>query len=77
MDLIDPIPTYVYKTCFLHTLEYKLAPQWNKVGLYLVEGPDFLDSSTGNVNAIMLDLKEMRGIFCLQINNNLKYVTQL
>ncbi|XP_029155534.1 uncharacterized protein C18orf63-like isoform X2 [Nylanderia fulva] len=59
IDLLEPIPTYVYKTCLLYTLEYKIAPQWNKVGSYLVEGQDFLNS-TGNVDAIMLNIKEIR-----------------
>lgn len=76
MDLVDPIPTYVYKACLLHTVEYRLAPQWNKVGLYLVEGRDFL-SSTGNVNAIKLDIRDITGIYIyilplvLQINSNI------
>lgn len=60
MDLLDPIPVHVYRACFLYTVECRLAPRWNKVGLYLVEGQNFL-SSTGNVNAIMLNVKEMRG----------------
>ncbi|XP_025159663.1 uncharacterized protein C18orf63-like [Harpegnathos saltator] len=60
MDLLDPIPTYVYKACFLYTVECKLAPRWNKVGLYLVEGQHFL-SSTESVNAIMLNIKEIQG----------------
>lgn len=38
-----------------------MAPQWNKVGPYLVEGQDFLNS-TGNVNAVMLNIKEIHGI---------------
>ncbi|XP_071646368.1 uncharacterized protein C18orf63-like [Temnothorax longispinosus] len=59
MDLLDPVPTYVYKACLLHTVEYNLAPQWNKVGLYLVEGQDFL-SSTGSVKAITLNIKDIR-----------------
>ncbi|XP_011878445.1 PREDICTED: uncharacterized protein C18orf63-like [Vollenhovia emeryi] len=59
MNLLDPMPTYVYKTCLLFTVEHKLAPQWNKVGLYLVEGRDFL-SSTGSVNAITLNIKDIR-----------------
>ncbi|XP_029662799.1 uncharacterized protein C18orf63-like [Formica exsecta] len=58
IDLLKPIPTYVYKACLLYTMEYKVAPQWNKVGPYLVEGQDFL-SSTGNVNAVMLNIKEI------------------
>lgn len=60
MDLLDPIPADVYRACLLHTMEYRLAPWWNKVGLYLVEGQNFL-SSTGSVNAIMLNIKEIRG----------------
>lgn len=60
MDLLDPFPTYIYKACLLYTVEHKLAPQWNKVGQYLVEGQDFL-SSTGNVNAITLNIKDVRG----------------
>lgn len=60
MNLLDPIPTYVYKACLLHTMEYKLAPRWNKVGLYLVEGQNFL-SSTGNVNAITLNTSGIYG----------------
>ncbi|XP_072764048.1 uncharacterized protein C18orf63-like [Anoplolepis gracilipes] len=58
VDLLEPIPTYVYKACLLYTLEYKVAPQWNKVGPYLVEGQDFL-SSTGNVDAVILNIKEI------------------
>lgn len=38
-----------------------MVPQWNKVGPYLVEGQDFL-SSTGNVDAVTLNIKEIRGI---------------
>ncbi|XP_011880854.1 PREDICTED: uncharacterized protein C18orf63-like [Vollenhovia emeryi] len=59
MNLLDPMPTHVYKTCLLYTVEHKLAPQWNKVGQYLVEGRDFL-SSTGSVNAISLNMKGIR-----------------
>ncbi|XP_011641376.1 uncharacterized protein C18orf63-like [Pogonomyrmex barbatus] len=58
MDLLDPVPIYIYKSCLLYTVEYKLAPQWNKVGMYLVEG-DFL-TSTGSVNAITLNIKDIR-----------------
>ncbi|XP_050456175.1 uncharacterized protein C18orf63-like [Cataglyphis hispanica] len=58
IELLEPIPTYVYKACLLYTMEYKMAPQWNKVGPYLVEGQDFLNS-TGNVNAVMLNIKEI------------------
>ena len=61
MDLLNPFPNYIYKMCLLYTMEHRLAPQWNKVGLYLVEGQDFL-SSTGSVNAIMLNIKDIRGI---------------
>lgn len=60
MDLLDSIPAYVYKTCLLFTVEYKLSPRWNKVGLYLVEGEKFL-SATGNVNAITLNIREIHG----------------
>jgi len=60
VDLLDPFSTYIYKTCVLYTVEHKLAPQWNKVGLYLVEGPDFLNS-TGSVNAITLSIKDICG----------------
>jgi len=60
MDLLDPVPTYIYRACLLHTMEYKLAPRWNRVGLYLVEGQDFL-GSTGSVNAIRLKIKEIHG----------------
>ncbi|XP_011695512.1 PREDICTED: uncharacterized protein C18orf63-like [Wasmannia auropunctata] len=59
IDLLDPLPTYIYKMCLVYTVEYKLAPQWNKVGLYLVEGQDFL-SSTGSVSAITLNIKDIR-----------------
>ncbi|KYN32394.1 hypothetical protein ALC56_13251 [Trachymyrmex septentrionalis] len=59
VDLLDPFPNYIYKMCLLYTVEHRLAPQWNKVGLYLVEGRDFL-SSTGSVNAIMLNIKDIR-----------------
>ncbi|EZA58291.1 hypothetical protein X777_01248 [Ooceraea biroi] len=58
MDLLDPVPIYIYRSCLLYTVEYRLAPQWNKVGLYLVEGQGFL-GSTGSVNAIMLKIKEI------------------
>ncbi|XP_025267565.1 uncharacterized protein C18orf63-like [Camponotus floridanus] len=59
IDLLDPIPTYIYKACLLYTMEYKMVPQWNKVGPYLVEGQNFL-RSTGNVDAVMLHIKEIR-----------------
>lgn len=38
-----------------------MVPQWNKVGPYLVEGQNFL-RSTENVDAVMLHIKEIRGI---------------
>ncbi|XP_032674916.1 uncharacterized protein C18orf63-like [Odontomachus brunneus] len=60
MDLLDPVPADVYRACLLYTVEYRLAPRWNKVGLYLVEGQNFL-SLTGSVNAITLNIKEIRG----------------
>ncbi|KAH0951643.1 hypothetical protein HN011_011092 [Eciton burchellii] len=46
------------RACLFHTMECKLAPRWNRVGLYLVEGQDFL-GSTGSVNAIRLKIKEI------------------
>lgn len=64
MDLLNPIPTYIYKMCLLYTLECKLTSQWNKVGLYLVKGKNFL-SSTENVNAIKMNIKNIYGIIVL------------
>lgn len=51
--------------CLLYTLECKLTSQWNKVGSYLVKGQNFL-SSTENVNAIKMNIKEIYGIIVLQ-----------
>ncbi|KYQ56121.1 hypothetical protein ALC60_04959 [Trachymyrmex zeteki] len=53
------LPNDIYEKCLLYTIEYRLAPHWNKVESYLVEGQDFL-SSSGSVNAIKLKINDIR-----------------
>ncbi|CAM1331858.1 C18orf63 (predicted) [Pycnogonum litorale] len=45
----------VYQSCLKYTILAKLAPQWNVVSTYLVQGRDFL-SSTSKLNAMHLEL---------------------
>lgn len=38
----------------MYTIITRLSPTWNKVGEYLIEGPEFL-SDNGIMNAIKID----------------------
>ncbi|XP_072169420.1 uncharacterized protein [Diadema setosum] len=50
----------VFQVCFCYTLKAKLAPLWNKVGEYYVQGRDFI-TSTGLLGAVNLEINISEG----------------
>ncbi|GLD61456.1 uncharacterized protein AKAME5_001326400 [Lates japonicus] len=55
--------------CLSYSLITKLAPSWNKAGLYLISGRDFL-TERGRLNAVSLELSTSEGQLCLSIEAN-------
>ncbi|XP_013885110.1 uncharacterized protein C18orf63 [Austrofundulus limnaeus] len=49
-----------------YSLVTRLAPRWNKAGLYLVAGKDFL-SDRGRLSAVSLELSSSQGHLCLSL----------
>ncbi|XP_063235052.1 uncharacterized protein C18orf63-like [Bacillus rossius redtenbacheri] len=45
----------VYESCLRYTILAHIAPQWNKVGEYLVQGRNFLDNESP-MNAVKMDI---------------------
>ncbi|OAD54056.1 hypothetical protein WN48_08389 [Eufriesea mexicana] len=41
------ITVELYKSCLIYTLQTKIAPLWNKVGDYFIQGKNFYDSIEG------------------------------
>ncbi|PIK50053.1 hypothetical protein BSL78_13062 [Apostichopus japonicus] len=56
----------VFQSCFTYTLTAKLAPQWNKVGEFYINGRDFL-SNPGPLPAVNLDLNVTEAEICLAL----------
>nr|XP_046227786.1 uncharacterized protein C18orf63 [Scatophagus argus] len=54
----------VLQCCLSYSLITRLAPSWNKAGLYLVTGRDFL-SESGRLGAVSLELSTCEGHLCI------------
>ncbi|XP_035271564.1 uncharacterized protein C18orf63-like [Anguilla anguilla] len=54
------------QVCLSYTLTVKLAPNWNKVGQFLVAGMDFL-SYSGKLNAVATQLSVSESQLCLSV----------
>ncbi|KZC04278.1 Uncharacterized protein C18orf63 [Dufourea novaeangliae] len=50
-----PVTVEVYKTCLLYTIQSKIAPLWNKVGQYFLQGKQFYNS-VEPIPALKLDV---------------------
>ncbi|XP_045901408.1 uncharacterized protein C18orf63 [Micropterus dolomieu] len=59
----------VLQCCLSYSLITRLAPSWNKAGLYLVTGKDFLTES-GRLNAVRMELSSSEGRLCISIEAN-------
>ncbi|XP_061096789.1 uncharacterized protein C18orf63-like [Conger conger] len=57
------------QVCLSYTLTVKLAPNWNKVGQFLVAGMDFL-SCSGKLNAVAMQLSVSESQLCLSVEAN-------
>ncbi|XP_071340446.1 uncharacterized protein C18orf63 homolog isoform X2 [Trachinotus anak] len=59
----------VLQCCLSYSLITRLAPRWNKAGLYLVSGKDFL-TDRGRLNAVSMELSTREGQLCISIQAN-------
>lgn len=59
----EPVSNIIYEACFRYTLIARISPLWNHVDSYLIEGRDFL-LSTSPMNAIKFEATA-RGNFML------------
>ncbi|XP_028425811.1 uncharacterized protein C18orf63 homolog [Perca flavescens] len=59
----------VLQYCVSFSLITRLAPGWNKAGLYLIAGKDFLTES-GTLNAVSMELSTSEGQLCISIVAN-------
>ncbi|XP_034415986.1 uncharacterized protein C18orf63-like isoform X2 [Cyclopterus lumpus] len=59
----------VLQCCLSYSLITRLAPSWNKAGLYLISGKDFLTES-GRLNAVGMELSTSEGQLVLNIEAN-------
>uniref|UniRef100_A0A1B6CIA3 DUF4708 domain-containing protein n=1 Tax=Clastoptera arizonana TaxID=38151 RepID=A0A1B6CIA3_9HEMI len=50
-----PVTNTVYESCLRYTFLARLAPSWNQVDKYLIQGRDFLKATTP-LNAVKLDI---------------------
>ncbi|XP_053268329.1 mucin-5AC isoform X2 [Pleuronectes platessa] len=55
--------------CLSYSLISRLSPSWNKAGLYLVSGKDFL-SERGTQSAVSMELSTTEGQLCISINTH-------
>ncbi|XP_029384642.1 uncharacterized protein C18orf63 homolog isoform X2 [Echeneis naucrates] len=59
----------VLQCCLSYSLVTRLAPSWNKAGLYLVSGQDFLTES-GKLNAVSMKLSTRDSQLCISMEAN-------
>ncbi|XP_076380034.1 uncharacterized protein C18orf63 isoform X2 [Megalopta genalis] len=62
-----PITTEIYKTCFLYTIQTKIAPLWNKVGQYFLQGKQFF-TSVEPISALKIDILFQEKDICLLLH---------
>ncbi|KAL3040314.1 hypothetical protein OYC64_011361 [Pagothenia borchgrevinki] len=55
--------------CVSYSLICRLTPSWNKAGLHLITGKDFL-TERGRQNAVSLELSTSEGQLCLSVEAN-------
>ncbi|XP_054005241.1 uncharacterized protein C18orf63-like [Hylaeus anthracinus] len=53
---VRPITTELYKNCLLYAIQSKIAPSWNKVGQYFLQGKEFYNSIDA-IKALKLDIR--------------------
>uniref|UniRef100_A0A8C7I884 DUF4708 domain-containing protein n=1 Tax=Oncorhynchus kisutch TaxID=8019 RepID=A0A8C7I884_ONCKI len=59
----------ILQTCLSYSLTSRLAPNWNKVGQFLIAGRDFLADS-GKLNAIVIELSANESQLCVSVEAN-------
>ncbi|KAK2859796.1 hypothetical protein Q5P01_004416 [Channa striata] len=59
----------VLQCCLSYSLITRLAPSWNKAGLYLISGKDFL-TEKGRMDAVSMELSTTEGQLCISIAAN-------
>uniref|UniRef100_A0A8P4GMM1 Si:ch211-152c8.2 n=2 Tax=Dicentrarchus labrax TaxID=13489 RepID=A0A8P4GMM1_DICLA len=57
----------ILQCCLSYSLITRLAPSWNKAGLYLITGRDFL-TERGRLNAVSMELSTSEGQLCISID---------
>ncbi|CAK9806709.1 Uncharacterized protein C18orf63 [Anthophora quadrimaculata] len=63
------VTTELYKICLIYTIQTKLAPFWNKVGDYFVQGKEFYNFIEG-IKAVKLEILIKGSDICLQLYTN-------
>ncbi|XP_078147648.1 uncharacterized protein C18orf63 homolog [Centroberyx gerrardi] len=56
----------ILQSCVSYSLTSRLTPSWNKAGLYLVSGKDFLTES-GRLNAVSMQLSTSENQLCVSV----------
>ncbi|XP_041670334.1 uncharacterized protein LOC121527441 [Cheilinus undulatus] len=56
----------ILQACLSYSLITRLTPRWNKAGLYLISGKDFLTNG-GKLNAVSMELSTSEGQLCMSI----------
>ncbi|KAM9416483.1 uncharacterized protein C18orf63 homolog isoform 5-T7 [Salvelinus alpinus] len=59
----------ILQTCLSYSLTSRLAPNWNKVGQFLIAGRDFLADSE-KLNAIVMELSANESQLCVSVEAN-------
>ncbi|KOC69218.1 Uncharacterized protein C18orf63 [Habropoda laboriosa] len=59
------ITNELYKICLMYTIQTKIAPLWNKVGDYFVQGKEFYNFIEG-IRSVKLDILIYGNDICLQ-----------
>ncbi|XP_055006670.1 uncharacterized protein LOC110163973 [Boleophthalmus pectinirostris] len=66
MIRVEPVFPGTLQVCVSFSLVSRLAPNWNKAGLYLINGRDFL-LETGRLTAVSLELSSSEGKLCMSV----------
>ncbi|XP_076297989.1 uncharacterized protein C18orf63-like [Lasioglossum baleicum] len=72
-----PITKEIYKQCLFYTIQTKIAPVWNKVGQYFLQGKEFLTSVERIIKALKVDILVQERDVCLVLRAecvNMPYV---
>nr|XP_031842048.1 uncharacterized protein C18orf63-like [Nomia melanderi] len=61
---LKPVTDEVYKNCLFYTIQTKIAPRWNKVGQFLLQGKEFYNY-VKSIRALKLNIRLQDKNVCL------------